>query len=45
MDLAKVVGGEEGDEEGLATCGGAPWRHGRVSDDGEEVTVRLRRAG
>ena len=23
-------------------CGGAPWRHGRVSDDREAVMVRLR---
>ena len=26
-------------------CGGAPLRHGCVSDDGETVEVRLRRAG
>ena len=26
-------------------CGGAPRQHGRVSDDGEVVDVRLRRAG
>ena len=27
MDLAEVVGGEEGDREGLATCGRAMRRH------------------
>ena len=45
MDLAKVVGGEEGDGEGLTTCGRAVRRHGHVSDDGEAVAVRLRCAG
>ena len=41
MDLAEVTVGEEGDGEGLATCGGAPRCHGRVSDDGEAVAVWL----
>ena len=45
MDLAEVVGGEEGDGEGLATCGRAVRWHGRVSDDREAVAVQLRRAG
>ena len=45
MDLAEVVGGEEGDGEGLAMCGRAIRQHGHISDDGEAIAVSLRRVG
>ena len=45
MDQAKVTIGAEDYGEGLATCGGAPRWHGRISDDGEAIEVWLWRAG
>ena len=45
MDPAEVTVGAKDDREGLATCGRAVWRHGRVSDYGKVVEVRLWRTG
>ena len=49
MDLAKVTVGEEGDGEGLATCGRAVRRRTMAARSRQQrreaVEVQLRRAG
>ena len=49
MDLGEVVGGEEGDKEGLATCGRAVRWHTMAARSRQQrreaVEVQLRRAG
>ena len=45
MDQSKVMVGVEDDGGSLATCGRAVRWHGRVSNEGKAVAVRLRHTG